>query len=314
MLGKATSGSASKQVVAIVGPTAVGKSALADAVAARLGSSVVSADSMQVYRGMDIGTAKAKPCECQSPLLLVDVVDPGTPYSAALYQCDARAAIDTLICEGKVPVLCGGTGLYVRAALDEMSFPSGEVDGKRRLSYQNFLNDEGEAALYSLLVTRDPASAELIHPHNSRRVIRAHEMLDEGTSYASQHKGFDSYKEHYSTAYFALTMNRELLYERINRRVDIMFEQGLVDEVELLVKNGYEHALTSMQAIGYKEIIEALRGSFTLDEACELIKMRSRRYAKRQLSWFKRDKRMTWINLDEISTSQALEIICSTIA
>ncbi len=314
MLGKSISGNVPKQVVAIVGPTAVGKSALADAVAARLGSSVISADSMQVYRGMDIGTAKARPSECQAPLLLVDVVDPETPYSAALYQRDARAAIDNLIYEGKIPVVCGGTGLYVRAALDEMSFPSGEIDDERRRAYQNFLNEKGEAELYSLLVTRDPASAELIHPHNSRRVIRALEMFDEGTSYASQHKGFDSYEEHFPTVYFALTMNRDLLYKRINKRVDMMFDQGLVDEVELLVKNGHEHALTSMQAIGYKEIIEALRGSLTLDEARELIKMRSRRYAKRQLSWFKRDKRMTWLNMDELSISQALEMICSSIA
>ena len=177
---------ASLSAVAIVGPTAVGKSDVADRLAARLSSEVLSCDAMQIYRGMDIGTAKMMPEECSAPLRLIDIVDPGVAYSAALYQSDARAHVERLLGEQRLPVFCGGTGLYLKAALDEMDFPSGELEDERRAVYQELAERIGEEALHALLAERDPESAAVIHPHNVRRVIRALEMHDDGVSYASR--------------------------------------------------------------------------------------------------------------------------------
>lgn len=301
------------QVIAIVGPTAVGKSAVADLVARDLGSEVVSADAMQVYRGMDIGTAKTPVGERLVPLNLVDIVDPGETYSAALYQRDARIVIDRMLTEGKSPIICGGTGLYIRAALDEMVFPAGELGDKTRSRYETIADAEGPGAVFSLLRERDPASAACIHPHNVRRVIRALEMLDDGVSYSEQRAGFSKPREHYGALYFGLSMNRERLYARIDRRVDVMMECGLLDEVKRLLSVGAGPALTARQAIGYKELIEAFEGRSTIPDAIETIKRRSRRYAKRQLSWFRRDERIVWLDLDELSIEGAAHHILSSV-
>lgn len=300
---------ATSPVIAVVGPTASGKSAVADLVAEALGSEVVSADAMQVYRGMDIGTAKTPVSERRVPLLLVDVADPTEPYSAALYQRDSRREIDRLRAEGRVPVLCGGTGLYVRAALDEMEFPRGEVDGAARQRYQDLAGKLGPEGVHALLAERDHESAALIHPHNVRRVVRALEMLDEGVSYARQSAGFSKPREHYPSLQFALTMDRARLYARIDARVDAMMRAGLLDEVRGLMDAGAADALTSRQAIGYKELIDALEGRCTIGEAVDLIKLRSRRYAKRQLSWFRRDPRITWLDMDVLDADGAARLI-----
>ena len=296
-------------VIAVVGPTASGKSAVADLVASSLGSEVISADAMQVYRGMDIGTAKTPVVERVVPLRLVDVVDPGEEYSAALFQRDARLEIDRLRAAGKVPVLCGGTGLYVRAALDDMRFPAGELESPSREKYQKMAAELGDEGIHAYLEQLDPRSAALIHPHNVRRTVRALEMLDEGTSYADQHSGFSQPVSWYPSLQFALTMDRERLYRRIDERVDRMVELGLVEEVRGLMDQGMSDALTSRQAIGYKEIIEALEGEITLDEAIEMVKLRSRRYAKRQLSWFRRDERIEWIDMDALDAQGAADYI-----
>ena len=300
---------ATSPVIAVVGPTASGKSAVADLVAEALGSEVVSADAMQVYRGMDIGTAKTPVSERRVPLLLVDVADPTEPYSAALFQRDSRCEIDRLRAEGRVPVLCGGTGLYVRAALDEMEFPRGEVDGVARQRYQDLAGKLGPEGVHALLAERDPESASLIHPHNVRRVVRALEMLDEGVSYARQSAGFSKPREHYPSLQFALTMDRARLYARIDARVDAMMRAGLLDEVRGLMDAGAADALTSRQAIGYKELIDALEGRCTIGEAVDLIKLRSRRYAKRQLSWFRRDPRITRLDMDVLDAGAAARLI-----
>lgn len=301
------------QVIAITGPTASGKSALADEVALCVGTDVISADAMQVYRGMDIGTAKTPMAERAVPLQLVDIVDPDQAYSAALYQRDARDLIDNHIEKGKLAILCGGTGLYIQAALEDMRFPQGEVDDARRTRYNDMAESLGAAGIYQLLVERDPLSAEQIHPNNVRRVIRALEMADEGVSYAQQRSGFAQPTPVYSSLTFALTMDRGVLYERIDRRVDAMMDQGLVDEVSALIEHGMSDALTSRQAIGYKEIIDALSGLTTMEEAVALIKQRSRRYAKRQLSWCRRDPRTIWIDMDAYSLDQAASFIVERI-
>lgn len=296
-------------IIAITGPTAVGKSAVADRVALALRTEVLSADAMQVYRGMDIGTAKTPVSERLVPLRLIDLADPCEAYSAALYQKDARGQIERLRGADLTPVFCGGTGLYLRAALDVMDFPKGEVDDERRASYLELHESLGDEGLHALLTERDPKSASIIHPHNVKRVIRALEMHDEGVCYADQASGFSRPREMFEHVSYALTMDRARLYERIDKRVDVMMSNGLLDEVRHLVEVGAGDALTSRQAIGYKELIDYLDGGCSLDSAVDLIKQRSRRYAKRQLTWCRRDVRTRWIDMDELGIDGAVDLI-----
>lgn len=297
-------------VIAIVGPTAVGKTAVADALARRLGGEVVTADSMQVYRGMDVGTAKPAFAERSVTHHCLDLVDPGEPFSAALFQAHARSVIDTLLADGRTPVVCGGTGLYVRAALDEMEFPAGEQeDNVVRERYERYASQHGPDALHALLAEKDPESADLIHPNNTRRVVRALEMLEEGTSYAEQSAGFSARRGAYPTRYVGLTMERSALYERIDARVDAMVAAGLLGEVERLLEAGFRDALTAMQAIGYKELVPVIEGSAELDEAVESIKRSSRRYAKRQLTWFRADPRIVWVDVTGLMPAEVLDAV-----
>lgn len=306
--------SAPGPVVCIVGPTASGKSSLADALALRLGTDVISVDSMQVYRGMDIGTAKTPVGERLVPLQMVDVADISEDYSVARFQAEARSLVDERLNLGKTPVLCGGTGLYLDAVIDEMDFPSGETHGTSRTKYEAYAAEHGSEGLWELLRDRDPKSAEVIHPNNQRRVARALEMLDEGTSYAEALPGLKSKRPHYDARIWGIAMARERLYERINLRVDLMFEQGLLDEVRSLQEAGYGADLTARQAIGYKEVLDYLNGMISLDEASELIKQRSRRYAKRQISWLKRDGRVKWLDYDKLSQDEALDVVLAGLA
>ena len=298
-------------VVCVVGPTASGKSALAELVATRLGSSVVSVDAMQVYRGMDVGTAKTPVVERRRPLLMVDVVDPDEDYSVQRFQTDARACVDALLAEGLTPVLCGGTGLYLNAVIDEMAFPAGEKDGGVRERYERIAAEQGAEALHALLAERDPESAALIHPNNVRRVVRALEMSDEGVSYARHHEGLHERATHYPARIWGLSWPREDLYARIDARVDQMVEAGLVEEVRALAGRGLTTDVTAGQAIGYKEMLDALSGRVELGEAVELVKRRTRRYAKRQLSWFRHDGRVRWLEMGEMSLEEACERIVS---
>ena len=298
------------RVICVVGPTAVGKSSVAEQVALMLGGAVVSVDSMQVYRGMDIGTAKVPESDRSCELLMVDVADARESYSVARFQAEARSCIDGLQGCGRVAVLCGGTGLYLDAVIDDMSFPHGETCGAGRMAYERYASDKGAMALYKLLERRDPQSAREIHPNNVRRVVRALEMLDEGTSYATQHKGLKRREPYYVPRIWALTLPREELYRRIDARVDHMFEQGLVQEVMRLKEAGVTESPTASKAIGYKETIRALDGKCTFEEARELIKRNTRRYAKRQLSWLRRDKRATWLDMDKMDVGTAVQAIC----
>ena len=298
-------------VVCIVGPTASGKSSLSELVALELGSDVISVDSMQVYRGMDIGTAKTPLQERRVPLQMVDVVGIDEDYSVARFQEDSRKLIDERLAAGSTPVLCGGTGLYLDAVIYEMEFPTGETHGVTRGRYEQMLEDKGARAIWDLLYERDPHGAEAIHPNNSKRVVRALEMLDQGVKYSAQLENLRVRKPRYDARIWALTMDRDRLYARINQRVDMMVEQGLVSEVEGLVSRGYGVDLTARQAIGYKEILQYLDGEISLDEAVELIKRRTRRYAKRQLSWLRRDGRANWIDLDVVSPDEAMHLIVS---
>ena len=301
------------KVLAIVGPTASGKSALADKVAAQLHTSEISIDAMQVYRGMDIGTAKTPVAERVCPLLMVDMADIVDNYSVQLFQTQAREYIDKLQADDQLPVLCGGTGLYLDAVIDDMRFPKGQTDSAARKKYETLAEKEDVEALYTLLQERDPDSADIIHPHNIRRVIRALEMLDEGKSYATQHKGLYKRASWYQAQIYGIAMERERLYRRIDTRVDAMFDEGLVKEVKGLMDQGLASALTALQAIGYKEIVSALNGEITLDEARELMKKNTRHLAKRQLSWFHRDPRVNWLDLDKMTSDEAAEQIVAAV-
>lgn len=296
-------------MLAIVGPTASGKSSLAEEVATRLSTSIVSTDAMQVYSGMDIGTAKTPVGERRRPLLMVDVCPVGEDYSVRLFQRDARAEVDSLLAQGRVPVLCGGTGLYLDAVIDQMDFPSGERGSEARERYERLAESEGGDAVWRELERRDPESASLIHPHNVRRVIRALELLDQGGSYARTHDGLHRRASHYDTLIFGLRMDRQRLYRRIDERVDGMFDAGLVDEVRGLRREGLERSTTASQAIGYKEVLELLDGRSTEDEVRDLVKVRTRRYAKRQISWFKRDGRVRWLDMDALDNQGATDIV-----
>lgn len=296
-------------VVCICGPTASGKSALAELVALELGVDVISVDAMQVYRGMDVGTAKTPEAERRVPLRMVDVADVGDDFSVALFQRMARALVDERLASGLVPVLCGGTGLYLDAVVDEMDFPAGETGGEARRPYEELASREGPEAVWELLRARDPASAAEIHPNNVRRVVRALEMLDEGVSYASQRARLRSRPRHYEARLWGLAWDRQVLYARIDRRVDAMFAAGLVDEVRALVPRGLAGSSTARQAIGYKEVLDALEGRISMAEASELVKRRTRRYAKRQLSWLRRDGRVRWLDMGALTPEQAASLV-----
>jgi tRNA dimethylallyltransferase len=300
------------RVVAVVGPTGVGKTDAAELLGVRLDAEIVSADSMQVYRGMDIGTAKQPRDDRRVPYHCIDLIDPGTPYSAALYQRDARAAIADVLGRGKVPVLVGGTGLYVRAALDRMDFPAGHASSGVRAALEAELESGGPEALYARLVDLDPDAAALIHRNNTRRVIRALEMHEEaGISYAVTREHFAERMPFFAAAFIGLTMDRDALYARIDARVDRMLEAGLLAEVEGLLAAGHRRALTSAQAIGYKELVPVLDGSGDLETAVAAIKQASRRYAKRQLTWFRADPRVRWIDVTNLSPAAAADAMAA---
>jgi tRNA dimethylallyltransferase len=294
-------------VVAVVGPTATGKSDMAEWIAERASGEVVSADSMQVYRGMDIGTAKRPVAQRRVPYHCLDIVEPGRPYSAALFQRDARAAIDGILARGPRPVVVGGTGLYVRAALDDLAFPPGTTDSPSRARYEALAAELGADGLHALLAERDPASAALIHANNVRRVVRALEMSDEGASYADQAAGSRRRRPVYPTVWIGLHVERAELYDRIDARVDAMMQAGLLAEVEVLLAAGYRDAVTAAQAIGYKELVPVLEQRADLGQAVSAIKQATRRYAKRQMTWFRADSRIHWLDMTRKAPDDAVE-------
>lgn len=303
-------------VVCVVGPTASGKTALAQRVAELLDGEVVSADSMQIYRGMDIGTGKILPADRTVPYWGLDLAEPGEPYSAALFQGYARAAFEDVDARGKRSVLCGGTGLYVRAAIDDYRFPKGEqVDNEVRDRYAALARDIGNQALWERLRAADPDSAALIHPNNVRRVIRAFELLDEGTTYARVNAGLKTMAQAVPAVFLGLSVDPAVLNARIDARVDQMLADGLVEEVRSLLRAGFREGLTAPQAIGYKEVVAALEGACSLDDAVAQIKIATHRYAKRQRTWFRKDERIHWIDANDANveemTRQALGIIAS---
>lgn len=285
------------KVIVVVGPTASGKTALAIEIAKKVNGEIVSCDSMQIYKYMDIGTAKPTADEQrQVKHHMIDFVDPMVNYSVADFTTQARACISDIIARGKVPVIAGGTGLYVDSIIENVIFPDIGEDPEYRQEMQTMAELCGNEALHNLLKEKDPQAADKIHPNNVRRVIRALEVCHlTGKSFTLV--SADSVHEPvYETLIFGLDIDREILYDRVNRRVDIMLSNGLINEVRMLRDMGVKRESTAMQAIGYKEFMDYYNGFLTYEEAVEKIKMESRRYAKRQLTWFRRNSSINWID------------------
>jgi len=292
------------KVLAIVGPTAVGKTQITLSLANRLGGEIISADSMQVYRRMDIGTAKPSQAERQMVRHhLLDVVEPGEPFSAADYQRLAREAVDDIVKRDKLPIFSGGTGLYFRAAIDEYNFIPVENNWKVRDHLRQQVREVGLEAVYHRLKSVDPQVAARIHPNDERRIIRALEVFQltgQPLSFWEQQK--DKAKSVYDAVFIGLNRPREELYARINLRVEAMFNQGLIAEVQNLVQQNL--GFVAGQALGYKELIPYLQGTLSLEEAKEQIKLQTRRLAKRQLTWFRADPRVTWIDVTDMQRAE----------
>lgn len=287
-------------LIIIEGPTASGKTDLAVKTAQLIGGEVVSADSMQIYKYMDIGSAKPTKEEmCGVPHHLISIAEPTENFSLHDYAALAHKAIADIAKRGKIPVMAGGTGLYIDTVKNNIVLTEEENDPSVRKKYEDFYKENGVDALHALLCEKDPIAAEKIHKNNIKRVIRALEVSDlAGMNMTdAQAKSRESEKI-YDVFEFAINYDRDVLYDRINRRVDIMFDMGLEKEVEYCINLGCTRKNTSMQAIGYKEVLDYFDGLCTLEEAKEKIKTESRRYAKRQLTWFRRSN-ITWLSPGE---------------
>ena len=287
-----------KPLIILTGPTAVGKTKASIGLAKAVDGEIISADSMQVYRHMDIGSAKIKPEEMEGiPHHLIDVLEPDDEFHVVKFQQLAKKAMREIWERGHIPIVTGGTGFYIQALLYDIDFDENEKEDACRKELEAYAREHGAEALHEKLALVDPASAEMIHPNNIKRVIRALEFYEQTGKRISEHNETQRQRESpYAFAYFVLTDDRAHLYERINRRVDQMSEEGLVNEVQALKDKGYTKQLVSMQGLGYKEILDYLDGNCTLEEAIYTIKRDTRHFAKRQLTWFKRERDVIWIN------------------
>jgi len=297
-----------KPVVVIVGPTASGKTKLSIEIAKLMDGEIVSADSMQIYRYMDIGTAKPTIDERQNiPHHMMDILDPAEQFSVAEYQKMAVDIISDIHKRQKLPIIVGGTGLYIKSLLYPMNFTDAYQDLEYRKQLQETANIKGRDYLYQQLKMVDPSTASRLHPNDVRRVIRALEVYHiTGKPMSHYSQNLKNMDFRYNTAMIGLVMDRVKLYERINKRVDIMIENGLLNEVKNLLDKGYSRDMISMQGLGYKEIIDYYQGNLSLEEAIYIIKRETRRYAKRQLTWFRAQKGIKWINIDEYSSEEDL--------
>ena len=294
-----------KPLVIITGPTAVGKTDLSISLAKKIGGEIISADSMQVYRGLDIGSAKVTTEEMDGVFHhLIDILDFDEEFNVFLFKELAEKSIEDIYSRGNIPIICGGTGFYIQALLYDVSF-SKEDNSKIRAELEKRVDNEGAKVLYKELNEIDPKSAEIIHPNNVKRIIRALEYFKLNGKLFSEHNETEKQKESpYNFMYFVIDDDRELLYQRINKRVDVMLSKGLVDEVKTLYEKGLRIGMTSAEGIGYKQLLPYLEGEISLDEATEKIKQDSRHYAKRQLTWFRREKETTWVNRAEFDSDQ----------
>lgn len=287
-----------KPLIILTGPTAVGKTKASISLAKAIGGEIISADSMQVYKEMDIGSAKIRPAEMDGvPHYLVDALSPEEEFHVVRFQQMAKDAMEKIYAAGHIPIIVGGTGFYIQALLYDIDFTKNDGDITFREEMEHFAKEYGQEALHTKLREIDPVSADTIHANNVKRVIRALEFYHQTGKKISEHNEEERQKESpYNFVYFVLNDEREHLYERINLRVDLMVKEGLLDEVTALKNKGYRKDMVSMQGLGYKEILDYLEGEISLEEAIYRIKRDTRHFAKRQITWFKRERDVTWIN------------------
>ena len=287
-----------KPMIILTGPTAVGKSALSVELAKKINGAVISADSMQVYRHMDIGSAKITPEEMQGVThYMIDELEPDEEFHVVRFVTMAKEYLKEIYADGKIPIIAGGTGFYIQALLYDIDFTEQQCDETYRRQLEDLAREHGAEYLHGILREVDPASAEAIHANNIKRVIRALEFYHLSGKKISEHNETERQKQSpYNFAYFVLTDERAKLYERIDRRVDAMIEAGLVEEVKKLKSKGCSREMVSMQGLGYKEILAYLDGGCTLEEAVYIIKRETRHFAKRQLTWFKRERDVIWLD------------------
>ena len=290
-----------KPLVILTGPTAVGKTKASIGLAKAIGGEIISADSMQVYKQMDIGSAKIKPSEMDGiPHYLVDILEPDEEFHVVLFQQMAKQAIQKIYEKGKIPILVGGTGFYIQAVLYDIDFSENEKDTSYREELEKLAQTKGAEYLHDLLREVDEKSAQDIHANNVKRVIRALEYFHQTGEKISEHNEEQRKKvSPYNFSYFVLNDERAHLYEKINLRVDQMINEGLVSEVQSLKEKGYTRDMVSMQGLGYKEMLDYLDNKCSLEKAVEIIKRDTRHFAKRQITWFKRESDVTWIDKKE---------------
>lgn len=290
-------------LIVLTGPTAVGKTSLSISLAKAVKGEIISADSMQVYKKMDIGSAKIRSEEMQGiPHYLVDVLEPEEEFHIVKFQQMAKKAMEDIYSRGKIPILVGGTGFYIQAVTKDIDFTEAQQENDYRKELEALAEEKGGEHLHEMLRKVDPVSADAIHAHNVKRVIRALEFYHQNGSPISAHN--EEQKQHespYNLAYFVLNMPRELLYERIDLRVDQMMKEGLLEEVSRLKEEGCHRGMVSMQGLGYKEILAYLDGEYPLEEAVRVLKRDTRHFAKRQLTWFRREQEVIWVNKDQFS-------------
>ena len=302
-----------KPLIVIGGPTACGKTGFSIQLAKKIGGEIISADSMQVYRYMDIGTAKVTPEEADGvPHYLIDEFDPDEEYNVMIFQQKAKAYMEEIWAKGKVPILVGGTGFYINALLYDNDFTETENDTSYREECYRLAQEQGPEVLFERLKEVDPAYAEIMHANNVKRVTRALEYHYLTGQKFSEHNAEQKEKETpYNAAVIILNMDREKLYERIELRIDLMMEQGLLEEVRGLLEKGYSPDLVSMQGIGYKEFVPYFNGECTLEEAVTQLKTNTRRFAKRQLTWFRRQIEGLWVDMDKATGEKVMEDVLS---
>lgn len=297
-----------KKLIILTGPTAVGKTATSISFAKRIGGEIISADSMQVYRHMDIGSAKITVEEMEGvPHHLIDVLEPSEDFNVVRFQQMARKAMEEIYSRGHIPIITGGTGFYIQAILNEIDFEDTEENTKFRMVMNELAEEKGNEYLHEMLRQVDPKSAEQIHPNNRKRVIRALEYYEQTQSPISEHNEEQRTKQSpYQFVYFVLNRDRKELYERIDKRIDIMLEQGLLEEVKWLASAGYTKDMVSMKGLGYKELLTYLDGECSLEEAIYRLRRDTKHFAKRQLTWFRREREVTWIEMKQYSSTEAL--------
>lgn len=297
-----------KPLIILTGPTAVGKTEISIRLAKALGGEIISADSMQIYKYMNVGTAKIMPDKMEGvPHHLINEITPDTPFHVYEFKKMAQASMKKIYERGNIPIVTGGTGFYIQALLYDIDFCDEPADHAYRRELTELSKEKGAAFLHDLLRAVDAESARSIHPHNIKRVIRALEYYhDNGVPISSHNREQREKQSPYRFLYLVLTMDRQKLYERINKRVDQMVHDGLFEEMEILLSKGYTKDMVSMQAIGYKELFPFFEGSITKEEAIEQIKQDTRHFAKRQLTWFRREREVTFVNKDEFEHDDAL--------